>query len=270
MFHSQFRRIADFAIIADFVIGTSAGIADAVSYASGQFGRNLSLATQYLHDKRYMGIRHLLNPKNRSYYNLAFAFDEIPNKYLPFDYDAFARFKGEVLAAVTNVNTGKAEYLPMPRDDRKFDVLRASCALPLLFPVIRLNGVPYMDGGICAPVPADEAIRAGCEKTIVVLTRERGYRKPPERSLALAARLYRKYPDFAAALQKRADTYNKNLERIDELEAQGKAFVIAPGSIGQIKRLESDPQKLEEIYRQGYRILKERLPQLLDYIGKDN
>lgn len=183
-------------IIADYVIGTSAGIANAVSYASGQIGRNLSIAKDYLHDKRYMGFKHMLNPNNRSYYNLDFVFDSIPNIHLPFDYDAFNNFKGEVVAAVTNINTGKAEYLPVPRDDKKFNVLRASCALPLLFPIITINGQKYMDGGIFMPIPADEAIRSGCDKNIVILTRERGYRKSPEKSLELAAKLYRQYPKF--------------------------------------------------------------------------
>lgn len=88
----------------------------------------------------------MLNPKNRSYYNLDFVFDSLANEHLPFDYDAFARFKGNVVAAVTNVNTGKAEYLEVPRNDRKGTVLRASCALPILFPIITINNEKYMDG----------------------------------------------------------------------------------------------------------------------------
>ena len=59
-------------------------------------------------DKRYMGMRHLLNRKEHAYYNTKFVFEEVPNEILPLDYDALARFPGEIEAAVTNIHTGKA------------------------------------------------------------------------------------------------------------------------------------------------------------------
>lgn len=256
-------------IIADYIIGASAGIANAISYASGQIGRNLIIAKKYTKDKRYMGFRHVLNTNNRSYYNLKFVFDEIPNKYLPFDYKAFNQFRGDVFAAVTNVNTGKPEYLKISGDDKQFKVLRASCALPLLFPIITINGQPYMDGGISMPIPVEEAINSGCDKNIVILTRERGYRKQKESALLLAARLYKnKYPNFSEALLERAEVYNNNLIRVEELEAAGKVFVISPESIDGFKRTESSPEKLENLHNQGYGQLKVMLPQLKDYINR--
>ena len=59
---------------------------------------------------------------------------------MPFDYDAFEAFPGEVEAVVTNLNTGRAEYLPVPRRDKESVVLQASCAMPLLFPVFEIWG----------------------------------------------------------------------------------------------------------------------------------
>ncbi|MCD8499476.1 MAG: patatin family protein [Clostridiales bacterium] len=254
-------------IIADMVIGTSAGIANALSYASGQIGRNIQVAKNYMRDHRYMGIRHLLNPKNRSIYNLEFVFETIPQTCVPFDFAAFSQFKGDVVATVTNLNSGLTEYLPVPKNGRQELVLMASCALPLLFPVIEIDGQPYMDGGITTPVPVEEAIRAGCDKTIVILTRERGYQKQPENLMLLAARFYKQYPEFAKALQNRAQTYNDNMRRVFELEAAGKAFIIAPESMADIKRTESDPDKLERLYQDGYHRLKNHLPALKAYLG---
>lgn len=253
-------------IIADYIIGTSAGIANGVSYASGQIGRNLQIAKEYLRDKRYMGFKHMLNPKNRSYYNLNFVFDTLPNEYLPFDYEAFAKFKGNIMAAVTNVNTGKVEYLEVPRNDRKGTVLRASCALPILFPIIAINNEKYMDGGITIPIPVDESIRSGCNKNIVILTRERGYHKEMEKSLLLAAKLYKKYPKFSKCLLNRTEAYNNNLLRVKELEVEGKVFVIAPESMDGFKRTESNSEKLEQIYNDGYKVTKNILPQLIEYL----
>ena len=45
-------RLLDDGIYADYVIGTSAGIANGVSYISRQRGRNYIIGTEYLPDKR--------------------------------------------------------------------------------------------------------------------------------------------------------------------------------------------------------------------------
>lgn len=95
-------------LLPDYVIGVSAGIAYGVSYVSRQFGRNLEILTKYANDKRYMGKRNLLRPANRCYFGLKFTYEDIPNRLVPFDYDTFAAFPGEVEAVVTNLNTGKA------------------------------------------------------------------------------------------------------------------------------------------------------------------
>ena len=106
----------------DYFIGVSAGIAYGVSYLSGQKGRNLEIIKRYMSDKRYMGFRYLFDRNLKSFYNIPFVFGEVPNKLLPFDEKAFASFPGEIEAVVTNIRTGKAEYLKVPRNDRKFGV----------------------------------------------------------------------------------------------------------------------------------------------------
>ena len=254
-------------ITADYIIGTSAGIAYSVTYASGQYGRNYKIAKQYISDKRYQGIRHFLNPENRSFYNLDFVFDEIPNKLVPFDYEKYKNFNGRTVAVVTNIETGKAEYLDVPRDDRKFMYLRASCSLPLLFPVIEINGRKYLDGGIADSIPYEQAMRSGCDKNIVVLTRERDYRKKPESIQKLIALKYRKYPDFVKASLERPYKYNKCVEKLEELEKQKKVFVIAPETTMNVGRTESDSAKLTALYKHGYDVAMKLMPDLKKYLG---
>ena len=100
-------------IYADYAIGVSAGAAFGVSYASKQIGRNYTLATEIMNRKEYMGPHNLLDPKNKCYYGLKYAFDTVPNEILPFDYDAFEKSNG-FTAVVTNIETGEAEYLEVP------------------------------------------------------------------------------------------------------------------------------------------------------------
>ena len=78
-------------IMADVAYGVSAGAAFGVSYFSKQIGRNYKLATKIMNRKEYMGLSNLIDPKNRSYYGLKYAYDTVPNSILPFDYEAYNR-----------------------------------------------------------------------------------------------------------------------------------------------------------------------------------
>lgn len=253
-------------LLPDYFIGVSAGIAYGISYLSKQRGRNLELMEKYMPDKRYMGIRHLLNRKERAYYNTRFVFDEVPNELLPFDYDAFAAYPGDVEAAVTNIHTGKAEYLTVPRGKELRDIVVASCSLPVLFQPVKIGRHYYLDGGIADSIPYQHALKQGCDKLVVVLTRERGYVKKTERAVRLTDGLYRRYPKIVEALDSRAERYNASMKELIELEKEGKVFVIAPETTFGVGRTETDSVKLRRLYDEGVQIAAERIEALREYL----
>lgn len=253
----------------DYVVGVSAGACYMVSYASRQKGRNKELAIRYIPDPRYMGAKYLADPDNHSYFNMEFIYEQIPNYYAPFDYKAFQEYPGEVIAVVTNMETGKPEYLPVSRTDRRSTLLRATCALPLLFPPIEYCGKFYMDGGITDPIPIKHCVEVGCDKNIVVLTQDRGYIKSPEKALEVGKMRYRKYPAFVKALDERTMRYNGALERVRKCEANGTAFVIAPKDSSQYHRIEKDPKVLEQWYEDGYRTAMEQMDALKAYLKEE-
>lgn len=255
-------------IIADRIIGVSAGISFATSYASKQKGRNLRIALKYFHDKRYMGIKHLLNPKNRSFYNLDFVFRELPEKLDPLDYEAFEAYEGKIFGVLTDIETGEALYTEIPRDDHEGLYLRASCALPILFPVFEINGRKYMDGGIVDSIPYKKAMEEGCDKNIVVLTREVGYKKTTDRSTAYAARRFKKYKKFSERLLGRADMYNGKIAELERLEKEGKVFIFRPDDTKGIGRTESDPKVLQMLYDKGVNDARSRMTELKEYLAK--
>ncbi len=256
-------------IIADYVIGASAGIAYGTTYVSGQIGRNLRLSVKYMHDKRYMGLRHLLNPKKRSYYNMDFAFREIPETLVPYDFEAFASNPCTAVATVTNMETGKAEYMVLPKNDREkhLRILWASCALPFLFKPEIIDRVPYMDGGVSDPIPFRKALEEGCDKLIVVLTRERSYSKSGELSAKLAKTAFRKYPNFCNALEERSEKYNQARNELFELADSKKLVVIMPHTTQGFKRTERSPQKLRAMYDDGYKITSAMIDEIKSYLN---
>ncbi len=256
-------------IIADYVIGVSAGIAYGTSYVSGQIGRNLELSMKYMHDKRYMGSRHLLNPKKRSYYNMDFAFRRIPEELVPFDFDAFANSKSTNIATLTNMRTGKPEYITLPTDDwdKHLKILWASCALPFLFRPEEIDGQLYMDGGISDPIPFRKALDDGCDKVIVVLTRERSYSKNSDFSIKLAKAAYRKYPEFADTLEKRSERYNQSRKEIFDLTDNKQIITIMPHDTSNFNRTERNPEKLKVMYDDGYKTTMDMMTEIKSYLN---
>lgn len=257
-------------LLPDYFVGVSAGIAYGVSYLSGQRGRNLEVMEKYMPDKRYMGIQHLFNRRERAYFNTKFVFEQVPNELLPFDYDAFLRFPGKVEATVTNIHTGKAEYIEVPRGKEMRDTLVASCSLPVLFQPVKIGKHYYLDGGISDSIPYEHAIEEGCDKVIVVLTRERGYVKATEKSVKITSSLYKKYPKIVEDMNQRAERYNASMERLLGLEKEGKVFVIAPVTTYGTGRTDTDIVKLRRLYDEGVSIAKDQMKALRDYLADKN
>ncbi len=236
----------------DYTAGVSAGIAYGVSYLSQQSRRNLQLITRFANDRRYMGWRNFADPQNRSYFGLKFAYSTIPNELIPFDYKTFEAYPGTVEAVVTNLETGEPNYLPVPRRDEENLLLQATCAIPLMFPIIWLDGVPCLDGGCSDPIPWKRAFDVGCDRVVVVLTRERDYEKHPDRALRLFARAFKQYPNFVEALQRRTDAYNASREELFALERAGKVVVIAPEDTLGCSRTEKNLDTLRALWQEGY------------------
>ncbi len=242
----------DAGLLPDYFVGVSAGAAYGVSYLSRQKRRNLEIVCHYARDRRYMGMGNLLRPGNRSYFGLEFSYETIPNELIPFDYDAFRAYSGMAEAVVTNLNTGTADYLLIPRHDGRNVVLQATCALPVLFPVYHINGQPYLDGGCADGIPFRRAFDQGCDRVVVLLTRERDFLRKPESVEPLIYQYYRKYPKFIDAMRRRSDEYNQCRRELFRLEREGRVIVIAPRTTRGVSRTERDTGKLRALWQDGY------------------
>lgn len=260
--------LLDGKVMTDYFVGVSAGAAYGISYLSNQPRRNLEVLTRYAPDPRYMGMHHLLDKKNRSYFGLEFSFETIPFELLPIDYQALEAWPGQAEAVVTNLNTGKAEYLSLPRDRDPEKVVQATCAMPLLFPIYHINGQPYLDGGVSDGIPWQRALDQGCDRVIVVLTRTRSYEKKPDRTMRLLRKTYADYPAFLELMEHRHELYNESRAKLFEAERQGKVLVIAPESTMGVKRTERNPEKLRLLWGAGYEMTAGRMDEIRDYLGR--
>lgn len=233
-----------------YTIGVSAGASNGISYASWQRGRSRFSNIDLLKIYNYIGLRRLLQGKG--YIDLDFLFYTYPEKYYPFDYDTYFRSSERFVVVTSNCLTGKAEYYEEKKDPKKLlDVLRASCSLPVMCPVAHVNGIPMVDGGVCDAIPVHRAIEDGYKKNVIILTRNKGYRKA-NKDFYLPGFIYRKYPAIREQLKLRYRSYNNVLDYIDQLEAEDKAIVIRPQNPITVGRTERDVKKLSELYDEGY------------------
>lgn len=251
----------------DYVVGVSAGIAYGVSFLSGQFGRNLEILTRYANDKRYMGKRNMLRRGNRHcYFGLDFAYDTIPNRLVPYDYAALDRWNGVAEAVVTDIETGRAAYFPLDRRDKRFVLLRATCAMPLLFPIFDYQGVRCLDGGVADAIPWKRALEMGCDRVVVVLTRERDYHKKPEHLMGLMRTVYHRYPKFLDVMARRAELYERSREELFAAERQGRVLVYCPDSTQGFSRTERDVVKIHALWQQGLDHARARADETTAYL----
>ena len=238
----------DNGIKADVIFGTSAGVTFGINLPSGQRGRVLRYNTALVSDKRYISLRSLLTTGN--IVNTEFAYDTLPNVLDPFDYDAYENSGVRFFATVTNVNTGKAEYMELDDGRNQMDIIRASASLPFLSRKVYINGEPYLDGGISDNIPLDKCLEMGCDKTIVVLTHPKGYIKK-EDLYGLSKIFYPKDKNLQEAFRVRSEVYNRRLRQIDRMEEEGKIIVFRPSREVKVSRLEKDPAKLKALYDLG-------------------
>ena len=251
-------------IVMPYIAAISAGAINAVSYMSNQPERTFRVLTTYRNDPRYMGMRNFL--KEKSIFGLDFSYNIVPNQLDLFDWDTYYNYPGEVEFGVTNAYTGKVEYKNAQDMTKSCDILQATCAIPILFPEIKLGNVPYYDGGLADSIPVKRAIEKGFEKHLLVLTREPGYLKQPSKSTLWATKLFKKrYPRLAAVMKGRADMYNETMSYIGELEKEEKVFILKPDHA--LKSFESKVDRMKASYEMGYEQAIRKMPELKQFLN---
>ncbi len=252
-----------------YVIGVSAGSCNALGYVSKQPGRTRDCM---IHKEKeysyYYGFRKFI--KEKSLMDMDMVFDRYPNEIYPFDYDTYFASDIECEIVTTNCVTGRAEYMTEDSDkQRLMKICRASCSMPLICPMVNVDGIPYLDGGLADSIPIERAMEIGNGKSIVILTRNPGYRKkmPSRATVQLYRRAYKKYPNLIRSIVNRSIMYNRTMKLLEQLESEGKIFVLRP-LIPTVSRLEKDYDALMHFYEHGYRLMRKEYDELMRFLEK--
>lgn len=253
-------------ILVDGIIGVSAGALFGLNYFSDQKGRALRYNKKYSKDLRFISIPSLLLTGNLI--NKRFAYYKVTKKLDPFDNETYLKSNKDFYAVVTNVKTGKPEYIKITDVYQDLEVIRATSAMPLASRMIKINNELYLDGGISDSIPLNKMQEMNYDKIVVVLTQPIDYRKEklsPKKE-RMIKRKFKKYPLLIDAMINRHKKYNATIEKIIDLEKRKEVFVIRPSKKLEINIFKRNQEKMQDIYDIGVNDTKQIINKLKRYL----
>ena len=244
--------------------GVSAGACHLCSYLSKQRGRAYAVVADYLDDPNYWGISSLL--RTGDLFNVDMCYRQIPETLNPFDYETYDKNPSKGYAVVTNIETGRAEYIPFGDLHENIRAVRASASLPLVSRNVRIGDSLYLDGGLADPIPLLHSVLDGNRKNVVIMTKEVGYRRKPSKNLGRIRLRYARYPKVYELMKNRHIEYNKTLDYLQEQVNNKTAFLIRPQVKSDVGRIEKDEKKLKALYEEGYEEARRCHRELMEFL----
>lgn len=245
-----FEAFMDEGIMFPYIVGVSAGAANALTYISGQSGRSRQIVEHYVGNKKYVSRRNLL--RYGTLFGYDFIFNTIPNRHIFWDREIFDNTNIHFLTGATDCNTGHAVWFEKDDLTKDFVETIASCSVPIVAKIVKHMGMELLDGGISAPIPIEKSIEDGNQFHVIVLTRNPGFKHKPFKHKHFIKLFYRKYPRFVDTMKTRHEIYNRQLALCEKLERENKALIIRPQTPLVVSRATSDTSKLLALYDQGH------------------
>lgn len=154
----------------DEFYGTSAGALNLCAFLCRQHGMGKSFITDLTTSDQFFNLFRYIRKKQ--YLGLEWALERIQDYPYKLDLDLGRLALGDrgAFAAVTNVDTLSDQYLPILGADW-VSTMVATCAIPKLYQgPVDVNGQRFVDGGVSASIPVQEAWRQNARNIIVIRT----------------------------------------------------------------------------------------------------
>lgn len=251
-------------ILVPYCVGISAGAEVLLPYVSRQIHRLEVTGIDLPSQKGAVGFSALM--KEGSIFGI-----ESTNNYIekeaPLDFDTFYNSSTQMDTGLYNIHDHTIEYFDKSYVDKSMTLIKASCALLLLTKPYDFRGKKYFDAGLVDMISVRQAEKHGCEKHIIISTKEEGYvRKPaPKYQLWLTKMVY-KDDQIVDDLRHRHERYNEQWDHIAQLEKEGKALVLRPHKDMGISRYTTDPKKLKPWFQLGYDETKARIDEIKAFV----
>lgn len=253
----------------DYVTGISAGASHTANYLSRDSERARRSFVDMVLDPKFGGWKSFL--KGEGYFRAQYIYEETPypDASLPFNFDAFMANTARLRIGAFERSSGEMIYYSKEDIHTIQDlmkIVRASSSMPVFMPPTYYGGNYFVDGGLSGGIALDIAKKDGYKKFFVVLTRPKGYRKTQAKNKTAMKAYYRKYPRVFEAICNRHIKYNQTLDELEQLESEGKAYLVYPDGMP-VSNRETNHKKLTESYESGYAQGQRDLPQWKMFLG---
>ena len=251
-------------ISVDVIYGVSAGALFGLNYKSRQIGRAIRYNLKYAHEKNYMGLYSLITTGDVM--NRDFCFNKLVYELDRLDFETYKNNPVEFYAVVTNLQTGKPEYIKIDDAEKDLEYFRASGSMPFVSKPVEINGNLYLDGAISDAVPFKKALKEDYEKIIVVLTKPMGFNRK-KKSLMPYKLFYGKFPNFVETGSNSYKKYNETMNLIEKYEKENKIVVLRPSKLIKMQRVEKDTNKLQAVYDLGVSDSMKKLYEIKEFLN---
>ena len=147
--------------------------------------------------------------------------------------------------------------------------VRASSTLPVVMPPVHIGDHVYYDAAWalapafrCSWHSIRDAPYSGCPHE------SQGFRKPVDdigASAKAIANSYHRYPKVKEALLTRNKRYNAELEKLEALAEEGKAYIVYADKMA-VSNSTTDLERLRASYFDGYNQYQDQLPEILEWL----
>lgn len=262
--------LLDRGVVAESVIGTSAGAICGYNYVAGATGRMAYFSMEYRGDWRFMSMRSKLLTGN--YVGSEYIFDTLPNKVEPLDQSWFTKSPAKLVSVATDMERGCADYHDYDDEhdlQRGMRYMVGGASVPFANRAVDVDGKRLLDGGVADVVPFRRDHREYAGRQVVILTRPRGFRQKTTSEWVIDRARYARYPRFAELLGTRFERNNAARRAVERLHDDGGVFAIWPKEEIVAGTAERDTDKLFAAYIDGVRTMAEQWPALREYLGID-
>ena len=240
-----------------YIVGVSAGAITGFEFFSGiEFDVN-KLFQEFL--KNMELLKNSSEPIDlKSTVNSIFNFPEF-DKSLDGDFEA----------GVTSLIDGSYKFFSAKDAKNTSDMVDkiiASSSLPDMAKFVMIDGIPNFDGGMYNSNPLERAIEKGYEKYVILLTRNRGYRREDSDVSDRVKYAYKDYPKFIESMKNEKYKYNETMDLVDKLEAEDKALVFAPVNPLRFKSFTTNFKDVIDLYKEGYMVASESIEKVKKFI----
>lgn len=260
----------------DHVCGISAGSSHTVNFLSGDIWRTRASFVDLAMAPEFGGVKTFLQGKGMFSAHWIYEEAGLPGEVLPFKFNDF--WANPTPCSIQAFDRDSGESVVWHKEDMNtlenlMVRVRASSTLPVAMPAVHIGDHVYYDGGlgVGAGIPLQLALDSGCERIFAVLTRPKGYRKPAP-DIGKAARAvaegYKKYPHVRQALLTRNERYNAELDKLERLAEEGRAFIVYSDKMA-VENSTTDIERLRASYFDGYAQAQAGLPKWIEWLSAE-